>query len=189
MAKREDGSGTKSAPPEQRRGGMRAIAASLPRVTGKATSRRGLGEAGLIAHWGEIVGSELATVCVPLRISYPRRGERRDGALSLKVASGHALAVQHLEPMILARVNGHLGYEGVCRLKLQQGPVGVARRKPPPLPEPDPESLRALDRKLAKLEDPALVSAFRRLGTALASGRSQGSSQEADEPALEDTQS
>ena len=159
---------------ERRRGGMRAIAASLPKVTGKAVGRRGLGEAGLIAHWAEIVGAELAAVCLPRRISYPRRDRRLDGALTLRVAAGHALSIQHLEPIILARINQHLGYAGVSRLKLQQGPIGQRPRRRPPAPPPlDAETLAALDHKLAALDDEALATAFRRLGSALAAGRAE----------------
>lgn len=151
---------------------MRAIAASLPKVTGRAVGRRGLGEAGVIAHWAEIVGAELAAVCLPRRISYPRRDQRLDGALTLRVAPGHALSIQHLEPMILARINGHLGYAGVSRLKLQQGPIGQRpRRRPPPPPAPDPATLEALDRRLQGLEDDELTAAFRRLGGTLAASR------------------
>jgi hypothetical protein len=155
----------------RRRGGMRAIAASLPRVTARAVGRRGLGEAGVIAHWAEIVGAELAAVCQPRRISYPRRDQRLDGALTLRVAPGHALAIQHLEPMILARINSHLGYAGVARLKLQQGPIAARRRRPAPPPAPDPAALAALDARLEGLEDPALAAALRRLGGALAAAR------------------
>ena len=154
-------------PAQERRGGMRALGASLPGATRRAFGRRGLAEAGLIAQWPEVVGGELAALCVPRRISFARRDRREDGVLTLRVASGHALAIQHLEPLILARISSHMGYLAVTRLRLEQGPLPAPRPKAKPRPAPPPEDLATLESRLEGLEDPALASAFRRLGRAL----------------------
>ena len=153
---------------DERKGGMRALAATLPDVTRRAFGRRGLAEAGLIAQWPEIVGQELAAVCVPRRIAFPRRDKREEGVLTLRVASGHALAVQHLEPLILGRISSHFGYLAVTRLRLEQGPLPAPRRprSPPRRPLP-PKALEALDGRIDALGDPDLAAAFRRLGRAL----------------------
>lgn len=154
-------------PVEERRGGMRALGASLPGVTRRAFGRRGLAEAGLIAQWPEIVGPELAALCVPRRISFARRDRREDGVLTLRVASGHALAIQHLEPLILGRISSHMGYLAVTRLRLEQGPLTAPRPRAKPRRAAPSEALQALDSLLAGLDDPALASAFRRLGQAM----------------------
>lgn len=159
--------GRQSKPAQERRGGMRALGASLPGVTRRAFGRRGLAEAGLIAQWPEIVGSELAALCVPRRISFARRDRREDGVLTLRVASGHALAIQHLEPLILGRISSHMGYLAVTRLRLEQGPLPAPRPRAKPPRAVPAEDLAALDSRLDALDDPALASAFRRLGRAL----------------------
>jgi len=71
---------------DDRRGGMQAIGASLPRIAKPILGKQGLGEAQLLAEWPAIIGEELARHCWPIKLSFPR-GERRDGTLRLRVAS------------------------------------------------------------------------------------------------------
>lgn len=153
--------------PARRGGGLRALAASLPKATGKAFGRRGLAEGGLIADWPDIVGSELAEVCLPRGLAFPSREKRSEGTLSLKVEPGHALTLQHLEPFLIERINGYLGYGAVARLRLQQGPL--RHRKPPPRP-PAPLSAAqeaALKARGTAVADPELRDALERLGRAV----------------------
>jgi hypothetical protein len=153
MAKRQ--ADTDKGGASRRRGGaLRALAASLPKVAGKAFGRRGLAEGGLIADWPSIVGAGLS-----------RGGE---GTLTLRVESAHALALQHLEPLVIERVNGYLGYRAVARLRLQQGPLG--RYRPPARPQPAPltpaEEAR-LREQTATVGDAALRGALEKLGRAV----------------------
>ncbi len=148
----------------RRRGGaLRALAASLPKVAGKAFGRRGLAEGGLIADWPSVVGAELAAVSLPRGLS--RGGE---GTLTLRVESAHALALQHLEPLVIERVNGYLGYRAVARLRLQQGPLGRHRSpaRPPPAPLTPAEEAR-LREQTATVGDAALRGALEKLGRAV----------------------
>ena len=158
----------------RRGGGLRALAVTLPRVTAKAFGRRGLAEAGLVADWPAIVGGELAGVLLPRGLSFARRAERRDGTLTLRVEPGFAPAVQHLEPLLIERINGYLGYPAVGRLRLQQGPVAsrapAAPRKAAPLP---PEATKALAKRLDQVGDPELAAALERLGQALIASEQQ----------------
>lgn len=152
----------------KRGGGLRALGATLPKVTGRLFGRRGFAEGGLIADWPEIVGQELAAVSLPRRLSFPRRDLRRDGTLTLRVALGHALTLQHLEPVILERINGYMGYGAVARLRLRQGPLGTPGREPKRLvAAPDPADEARLSARLADIEDEALRAALGRLGRAV----------------------
>ncbi|MEM7227051.1 MAG: DciA family protein [Pseudomonadota bacterium] len=157
----------------RRGGGLRALAVSLPKVTAKAFGRRGLAEAGLVADWPAIVGQELSGVLLPRGLSYARRAERRDGTLTLRVAPGFGPAVQHLEPLLIERVNGYLGYPAVGRLRLQQGPVARRRSAPRKTPEPPPEAAAALARRLDDVADSELAAALERLGRALLTSEQQ----------------
>jgi len=110
--------------------GPRAVGELAGRILSKPLSKRGLAASTLAADWAAIVGSALADSTLPQRVVF-RQGERKDGTLCLKVASGAmALQIQHLTPQILERVNTHFGYRAVTQLTLVQGPVpnrGAAR--------------------------------------------------------------
>ena len=58
-----------------RRHGLRALAAALPAIAGKAFGRRGFAEAGIITDWAAIVGPALAAESLPVKLSFPR-GQR-----------------------------------------------------------------------------------------------------------------
>ena len=153
---------------ERRRGGgPRALAGEVPRIAAAVLGKRGFGSAQLISEWRSIVGAELADKISPDRLSFPM-GERRDGTLRVRVASGHAPEVQHRTPVILERINGFFGYRAVARLVLVQGPpIRPARPAPRPLRPLSAGEQAALDRRLARIEDPTLREALRRLGAAV----------------------
>jgi hypothetical protein len=157
----------------ERRGGMRAIGRSLPKIAGKALGRHGLAEAGLVADWTAIVGDRLAEATLPVRLAFPR-GERRDGTLSVRVQGSLALELQHLTPQLLERINGYLGYRGVERIKIERGPLPRAARH---LAEPDApgfdeaESEAAISSAVAGIGEAALRQSLARLGRAIGRDR------------------
>ena len=152
---------------QQRQGRLRALGAELPRIAAPVLGKRGFAEAQLIAEWPSIVGADLAEKIAPERLSF-HQGERRDGTLHLRVASGLGPEVQHRTPQILERINGFFGYRAVARLALVQGPLLRPARQRPRLPRPLAAGEReALDRRLAGIKDPALRDALRRLGAAV----------------------
>lgn len=161
---------TRPAAAGERRGGVRAVAALLPRVAGRALGRRGFAEAGLITDWPEIVGADVARWLMPERLSFAR-GARAAGTLHLRVAGAVALEVQHAAPAIIERINGYLGYPAVARLALRQGPLPArprAVRRPPPearLPQAQEATLAA---RLEPLPDGPLKEALAGLGRAIA---------------------
>ena len=152
---------------EQRRGGVRAIAAEVPRIAGAVLGKRGFGEAQLVAQWPGIIGESLADGVSPEKLSFPR-GERRDGTLHLRVAPGFGLEVQHREPVLIERINAFFGYRAVARLALKQGPAAAAPTPAPPRPRPlKAEERQLLDARLQTIEDGDLKAALRRLGEAV----------------------
>lgn len=151
---------------------MRALGGSLGSVTKRAFARRGLTGADLARQWPAIVGAELAAQCRPRQLRFPKPGEAVEGRLTLRVAPGWALEVQHLEPLMLERINGFFGYRAVNRLVLQQGPLPALRggremsNKRPETAPPRPlaENLAA---KLSTVADPELRAALEGLGRSL----------------------
>jgi hypothetical protein len=154
-----------------RKGRMQALAASLPRIAGKALGKRGLAEGGLVTDWTAIVGGAIAEATLPIKLSFTGR-ERRDGTLHLRVAGAIALELQHLEPQLIERINAYLGYGAVARLRLERGPLPKPLR-PRRLAEPvaaalAPAESAAIERSVEGISDEPLRQSLARLGTTLA---------------------
>lgn len=150
--------------PQDKRGaaGPRAIAGQVERLTRPALAKRGLAGAAIIAEWPAIIGATLAEQTCPLRIVWSR-GEAGDGVLHLRVASGAmATQLQHLEPLVLERINGFFGYRAVARLAISQGPL--PRRRPPPRPPARQAAPAEVERRLAGVGDPEVKQALAALG-------------------------
>jgi hypothetical protein len=148
-----------------RRAGQRATLNTLVRrLTRPLFGKRGFADGRVVADWAEIVGALLARSSLPIRIVYPP-GTRTDGTLHLKVASGGpATELQHLEPVLIERINGHFGYRAVARLRLVQGPLPPpppTRQAPLPL---DAEAEARLASALAGVADPSLRARLESLG-------------------------
>lgn len=163
---------TKPAPPDSteptRRPGLRALATAVPRVTAAAGVRRGFARAQVISHWGEIVGAQLARHSLPERLIFPR-GQRHEGTLHIRIEGALALELQHLEPLVIERINGFFGFRAVARLALRQGPLPRARRLPKAAP---PRKLTAAEEnglaaRVAAVNDPDMRAVLERLGRSI----------------------
>lgn len=157
----------------RRGGGPRPLAASLGALSKRALGRRGFAEAGLITEWDTIVGPALAAASQPDRLTFPP-GRRNGGTLRLTVAGPVAIELQHLEPVVIERINGYFGYRAVERVLLVNGTVRApARRATAASGEParpgDPAALARLETSLEKVEDPDIRAALHRLGRAVLS--------------------
>jgi hypothetical protein len=155
---------------EKRRGGLRAIGAEIPRIAGAALGKRGFGEAQLVTQWEAVIGAELSEKLSPERIVFPR-GERRNGTLRLRVASAFATEAQHMEPVLIERINAFFGYGAVARLAFVQGPALNAKPAPPRLRPLTVQEQRDLETRVAGVADPDLREALKRLGAAVAGNR------------------
>ncbi len=140
------------------------MAAILPKAAGRAFGRRGFADGDLVTRWDAIVGREIAAHCLPLRLARAKAG-KAGGTLTLRVEAGFGLELQHLEPLLIERINAYFGYRAVTAISLRQGPLGRRpvrlAKGPPSLPA---EAEAALGRRLASIEDDELREALRRLG-------------------------
>lgn len=152
----------------RRTGGVRHLAALLPGLTRAALGKRGFAEGGIVADWAAIVGPELAASSLPERLAFPQ-GARRDGTLHVRVAGAFALELQHLEPLVVERINSHFGYRAVARLRIRQGPIPRPPRRSSALRPVDPEAAREIDKAVETIADPALRAALVGFGRALRS--------------------
>lgn len=102
-------------------------AASLTRaLTDKAMRAKGFAQAEVIVKWPQIVGHELASCSVPVKLAFPR-GERVGGTLIVRCESAYAPLLQHQTMRIVEMVNTFFGYRAIDKVALQQGPMPVKR--------------------------------------------------------------
>lgn len=176
----EDRQKRKEAGQDRHGGGPRPLAASVGTVSKRALGKRGFAEAGLITGWEAIVGPELAVSCRPERLSFPP-GKREGGTLRVVVAGGIATELQHMEPVVLDRINGHFGYRAVARLTLVHGVVEAPRRKSSSRMEtvhddgPQRDDRGRLGEELSRVDDPEIRDALARLGRAILGERKRNS--------------
>jgi len=164
---------------DRRKPGPRPLAASLGELSRRALGRRGFAEAGLITDWEAVVGPELAAACHPERLSFPP-GRREGGTLKIRVAGGAATELQHMEPLVLERINGYFGFRAVTRLTLVHAPrhaepgepaAARARRTPS---SADPVAQGRVETALADVDDAEIRTALARLGQAIIEDRERG---------------
>lgn len=131
-----------------------------------AFAKKGFGAAEILTRWAAIVGPTIAAHAVPERLVFPP-GSRTDGLLHVTVApGGFATELQHLEPLVLERINGFFGYRAVTRLRLHQRPLPLVPREreragPAPLSQAQQQHL---DMALSGTRDARLKAALEGLG-------------------------
>lgn len=161
-----------SAAPPRRTGRVRALASAVDQVTRPVFGRRGLADGAIVQNWAVIVGPQFAAVTAPETLAFPT-GARHGGTLHLRVADGGiALQLQHLEPLLVERINSYFGYQAVARLRFKQGPV--ARLEAPPAAEPPPlDAAQEADLAacLAVVEDADLKAVLDSLGRSVLARR------------------
>lgn len=141
------------------------------------TAKLGFGQSSLILHWEEILGARLATGCEPIKLQWGARApkaapdKREPATLLLRVHPAFALEIQHSLPIIVERVNAHLGWRAIGKIALRQGPLLRQAKKPRPAP-PEPGALARAAEMAQGVEDEFLRDALVRLGGRVLSRRS-----------------
>ncbi|MGD9541638.1 DUF721 domain-containing protein [Methylocystis sp.] len=128
--------------PSRAKGFARPLADYVLRELDPLVAARGFSEASLLLCWREIVGARIARICAPDALKWPVRAKakpidastpkRRDktppepATLVLRVDPGFGLEAQHFAPIIIDRVNAHLGWRCVARIALRQEALAPA---------------------------------------------------------------
>jgi hypothetical protein len=146
-----------------------------------ALARFGFGEVDIVSGWADIAGPRVAAFAEPVEIKWPRKGAaskmpRRDGApaepggarppatLVVRVEGAFALELQHLAPLLIERINAHLGWRCIGKLALRQQPLAGQPQRRVPAPPPAPAALAAARDLTSGIEDQGLRDALVRLG-------------------------
>ncbi len=151
----------------------RSYAKPLSQLLGKTIAdllaKQGFASTGIITHWPDIVGPEIADHAEPMRMIWPRRVHEDDpepATLVLRVEGPVALEIQHLSGVIIEKVNRFFGWRAVGRLQIRQAPL--ARRKAKaPLKAPDPAVVARLAAGMTDIADDDLRGALARLGASV----------------------
>jgi hypothetical protein len=134
-----------------------------------AFAKQGFASTGIVTHWPEIVGLEIAEHCEPMRMIWPRRVHEDDpepATLVLRVEGPVALEIQHLSGVIIEKVNRFFGFRAVGRIQIRQAPLMRREKKKAP-PAPDPEVVARLAAGMGDIADDGLRDALARLGASL----------------------
>lgn len=141
------------------------LADLVGKTVGDAFARQGFAAVEVVTHWQDIVGEDLARRSEPLKLTWPRRDDPDSiGVLQVRVEGAYALEVQHLQPVIIERVNRYFGWRCVGRLVIRQGPVASRRKRPAPRKEPAAAEIEKARQAIGKFEDDALGHSVARLG-------------------------
>tara|TARA_B100000902_G_C27163084_1_gene839794 strand:- start:482 stop:988 length:507 start_codon:yes stop_codon:yes gene_type:complete len=150
------------------------LASHVVKLTKPIFGERGFADASIISDWPEIAGEYLANHCVPEKINYPTSHKKR-GTLHLRIDNGGlAIQLQHLEALVIERINAYFGFGAVESIRITQGPLPKIPKNTffPPRPLSEKEEQNLLD-CLSDVADDDLHKALERLGRAILSKTSR----------------
>ncbi len=157
---------TKRNRPAERRYGLRSVARAADTITRPAFGQRGFALGALLTHWPQIVGERLVDQCQPEKLHFVQ-GKGDNGTLWVRVDGAAALEFQHMQPVLIARINAQCGFRAVAALRIVQGPVTPRPVEPaPPRPLQAAEK-RTVQAEVAQIDDPELRAALERLGSGI----------------------
>jgi hypothetical protein len=128
--------------------GPRGLATLIPPIVKPALHKRAPATAQLLADWAAIIGPALADVSTPRKLF--------QGTLAIACSGPVAMELQHLAPVLMNRINTHLGQIAVTRLRFVQD-VQTQPSEPPARIPATEAAARAVDLPPGKLRD-ALLS-------------------------------
>ena len=141
------------------------LADYVGRAVGDALAKRGFASMEIVTHWEEIVGPDLARRSEPAKLMWARREDPDSvGVLQILVEGPYAIEIQHMQSVIIERVNRFFGWRCVGKITIRQGPV-TTKRLAPALPfEPEPAAVEKTAKNIGKFDDEALGLSIARLG-------------------------
>ena len=148
--------------PPKRAWKTQSLAESLSRMTRDLCAAQGFAQAEIITRWRAIVGPDLADHCLPDKLTFPKGQDC--GTLHILSSGSFALTLQHLEPQVIARINGYFGFPAVSRITIRQAPLPIPARRRRQKPRPDAKDTAEARSAVANLRDPGLRQALQSLG-------------------------
>ena len=107
---------------DERVGWVQGVARSAVGVTTAAFARAGFADPRLVTNWAEIVGPQIAALCLPLKLS--------GGVLTLRADAGANVFLAYETRRLVERINAYLGRAKVTRIKIIPGAMTSTARAP-----------------------------------------------------------
>lgn len=153
-------------PLEARRYGLRPLAKAADAITRPAFGRRGFALGALLTRWPQIAGERLSDHCQPEKLHFAQ-GRGDCGTLWVRVDGAAALEFQHMQPVLIARINAQCGFQAVADLRIIQGPIAARPARITPPRELKPAEKQEVQQEVAQIGDPDLRAALERLGNGI----------------------
>ncbi len=109
-------------------------------INNSAFRRFGFAKSDIILHWRDIVGELLSRSSLPERLVMPRDHENstsnKAGVLHIRIDGSFAPEMQHLEALVIDRINSYYGFKAVEKLIFHHGAVqqdAETRKYSPPI--------------------------------------------------------
>ena len=138
-------------------------------VNNRAFRRFGFAKSDIHIHWAEIVGPVLSKSSLPERLVMPRNPEEEGnnpGILHIRVEGSYAPEMQHLEHLVIDRINSYYGFNAINRLIFHHGIIdkNITEQKyqPPILSDSQENELNLL---LKDIKDDDLRKSLFKIGS------------------------
>ncbi len=160
---------------ERRSFKTRSIAEIAGRVSDRAFRRYGFLKSDVIMHWADIVGTVLARSSLPERLVLPRNTEtintqKKAGTLHIRIDGSFAPEMQHLEPLVIERINSYYGFKAVEKLVFHHGIVNYEKpRRTYSEPILSDSQKKDLDSCLKNIKDEKLKKSLYKVGAEIIS--------------------
>ncbi len=106
--------------------GLTPVFEAIRPLTKKVLGKHGFAEVDILTNWEQIVGEELASFCLPLKLDNKKK------TLSISTAGGaFALELKQRQNIILEKINSFLGFNAVTDLKIIQNSHNISAAQKP----------------------------------------------------------
>lgn len=153
---------------------MRHLSDALPRIAGQVFSRKYIMLGRLVTHWDDIVGSDLARQCQPVRVRRYKTGSdgKLAAALDIAASPANATLLHYRKDLILERINRIFGENWVAAIRFVPDSVansedGIRPRIRKREVALSPADEKYLSEALDGVGDAAIQERLRALGSAI----------------------
>jgi hypothetical protein len=143
----------------------------------RLSEKRGFSETRLLTHWAEIAGADVAAICRPLKVGYPKGGF--GAVLTVLTTGAQAPMLQMRLPQLIEKVNARYGYAAISKIAITQtAPTGFAEGQAAFAPRPRadraprPEAVAAAKVQAEGVSDDGLRQSLERLAANIISKQS-----------------
>ena len=155
----------------KRKAGFQRTSALVEQKLRAVSESRGFAITRLLTHWGDIVGTQISDVSVPVKVSYAQKGF---GATLVILTTGAQAQMLEMQlPIIREKVNACYGYNAISRIRITQtAPIGFSqgqlqfktRKVKDAEPAPCPETAIKVAAIAETIKDDALRAALSDFG-------------------------